>query len=44
MADADASDRWDEYVAGIGGWRGDVLTTVRRVVLAAAPGIVEEWK
>ncbi|MEO6205683.1 MAG: DUF1801 domain-containing protein [Mycobacteriales bacterium] len=35
---------WDAYVAGFAGWRGEVLTTVRRVVLAAAPGIIEEWK
>lgn len=44
MANADAPNRWDEHVAAIGGWRGDVLGTVRRVVLSAVPGIVEEWK
>lgn len=44
MADADPSQRWDEHVAAVGGWRGDVLDTARRVVLGAAPGIVEEWK
>lgn len=44
MADADALHRWDEHVAEVGGWRGDVLTTVRRVVLGAVPGMVEEWK
>lgn len=44
MTDADAVDRWDEYVAKVGGWRGEVLGAVRRVVLGAVPGIVEEWK
>lgn len=44
MASAGAVHRWDEHVAEVGGWRGDVLGTVRRVVLGAVPGIVEEWK
>lgn len=44
MADTHAADPWDEYVARVGGWRADVLATVRRVVLTAAPGMVEEWK
>lgn len=38
------ADTWDELLAEVGGWRADVLTAVRRVVLGAAPGIVEEWK
>lgn len=38
------ADRWDEHLAEVGGWRAEVLDTVRRVVLGAAPGIVEEWK
>jgi len=44
MADADALLRWDEHVAEVGGWRADVLGTVRRVVLGASPEMVEEWK
>lgn len=44
MANADASHRWDEHVAEVGGWRGGLLDIVRRVVLGAVPGIVEEWK
>ena len=44
MADPPASDRWDEYVAGVEGWRAELLTAVRRVVWGAAPGMVEQWK
>ena len=35
---------WDEHLAEVGGWHAYVLATVRRVVLGAVPGIVEEWK
>lgn len=44
VGDATSLDRWDQYVADVKGWRADVLGTVRRVVLGAAPGMVEEWK
>ena len=44
MVDTSASHLWDEHLAGVGGWRAEVLDTVRRVVLGAAPGMVEEWK
>ena len=44
MANADELHRWNEYVAEVGGWRADILATVRRVVLGAVPGMVEEWK
>ena len=37
-------DPWDELLTEVAGWRADVLTTVRRVVLGAAPGVVEQWK
>ena len=44
MTYPEGSQRWGEHVAAIGGWRGEVLDTVRRVVVGAAPGVVEEWK
>ena len=44
MSSAQASNRWDEHLAEVGGWRADVLGTVRRVVLGAVPGMVEDWK
>ncbi|RTL45649.1 MAG: DUF1801 domain-containing protein [Burkholderiales bacterium] len=34
----------DERIATLGGWRGDTLAALRAVILAADPGIVEEWK
>ena len=34
----------DAIVAAAGGWRGDALARLRRVVLSADEGIVEEIK
>src|SRR5262249_55551068 len=39
-----ASERIDELIAGIGDWRGKTFAGVRKVILAADPDIVEEWK
>ncbi|MCB1516330.1 MAG: DUF1801 domain-containing protein [Hyphomicrobiaceae bacterium] len=46
MAEAveNASERIDQYIVDTGDWRGATLSAVRRAVLAADPGIVEEWK
>ncbi len=46
MADSksDASKLIDDRIRELGGWRGEALTKVRRVILNANPGIVEEWK
>lgn len=38
------SARIDEYIAGIGDWRSDVLATIRRVMRAADPAVTEDWK
>jgi hypothetical protein len=38
------SARIDQLIAGIADWRGEMLTKVRKAILAADPGIVEEWK
>ena len=38
------SERIDQYIAGIADWRGPVLATIRRVVLAADPAVTEDWK
>jgi len=40
----DASARIDERIADLGGWRGEALADVRKMIKAALPGIVEEWK
>jgi hypothetical protein len=39
-----ASASIDERIEKLGDWRGKTLATVRRIVHAADPEIVEEWK
>lgn len=39
-----ASQRIDARIAELGGWRGATLARVRALILAAHPGITEEWK
>jgi hypothetical protein len=39
-----ASDKIDELIAGIEDWRGTTFAAVRRAILEADDGIVEEWK
>ena len=34
----------DARIAELGDWRGAMLARLRAAILAAAPGIVEEWK
>ena len=33
----------DGRIAELGDWRGETLATVRALILAADPGIIEEW-
>jgi hypothetical protein len=40
----EASAKLDRTIEELGDWRGEPLAEVRRVILAADPGIVEEWK
>jgi hypothetical protein len=39
-----ASEKIDQLIAGIADWRGKTLANVRKAVLEADKGIVEEWK
>jgi hypothetical protein len=39
-----ASEEIDAAIDEIGGWRGEALARVRRLILGAEPGIVEEVK
>jgi len=39
-----ASERIDQYIAGIPDWRGEVLATIRRIMLESDPGVTEDWK
>ena len=34
----------DTRIQELGDWRGETLARMRKLILAAAPGIVEEWK
>jgi hypothetical protein len=38
------SERIDQLIAKLTGWRGETLAGVRKAILAADPEIVEEWK
>jgi hypothetical protein len=33
-----------QYIAGFADWRGTVLAHLRKLILEADPGIIEEWK
>jgi hypothetical protein len=46
MADstANASERIDERIRELGGWRGETLAKARAAIRAADPEIVEDWK
>lgn len=37
-------ERIDQYIAELLDWRGQTLASLRKAILAADPGIVEEWK
>jgi hypothetical protein len=39
-----ASDRIDERVRELGGWRGETLARMRKLIRDALPDVVEEWK
>ena len=39
-----ASALIDERIAGLGDWRGPTLARMRALILAADPGVIEEWK
>jgi len=39
-----ASTLIDERIETLGGWRGEMLATLRALIHEADPGIMEEWK
>jgi hypothetical protein len=41
---AAASKLIDQRIKELGDWRGEMLAKLRALILAADPGIVEEWK
>lgn len=44
MTDTSASEKIDARIAELGGWRGDMLANIRRLIREADPEVVEEWK
>src|SRR5262249_50173102 len=42
--DSSASQRITDLIAKLGDWRGKVLARLRKIILAAAPDLTEEWK
>jgi hypothetical protein len=39
-----ATEQIDQLITGLTDWRGQTLAHVRRIILAADDGIIEEWK
>jgi hypothetical protein len=42
--DTNPSQIITQYIAELGGWRGELLARLRRLILDADPDLVEEWK
>ena len=39
-----ASQQIDNYINGMGDWRGKTIARLRKLILDAAPDLAEEWK
>jgi hypothetical protein len=39
-----ASRHIDDRILELADWRGETLGQIRKLILQAAPGIIEEWK
>ena len=44
MSTINASDQITSHINETSGWRGKMLARLRKVILDAAPSLVEEWK
>jgi hypothetical protein len=42
--DTEAARKIDARIEELGDWRGQTLARVRKIIKAADPGVVEEWK
>lgn len=38
------SELIDQKIAGLADWRGEMLATLRALILKSDPGVTEEWK
>jgi hypothetical protein len=43
-ASTEVALRISHHIAALGDWRGALLSELRALILAAEPGVVEEWK
>src|SRR3979411_2369815 len=39
-----ASEKITGHINGVGGWRGNMVARLRKVILDSAPGLIEDWK
>jgi hypothetical protein len=39
-----ASEQISRHISGLGGWRGETMAQLRKLIRDAAPELVEEWK
>ncbi len=39
-----ATQQIDNYIHGMGDWRGKMIARLRKLILEAAPDLTEEWK
>lgn len=44
MTDKSAAEKIDARIAELGGWRGEMLANIRRLIKEADPAVIEEWK
>jgi len=44
MGKTNASEQISAHIQKVGGWRGEMLAALRKVILDAVPGLIEEWK
>jgi len=44
MADLTPSQQIDAYIKGLTDWRGTLLARLRKLILASASDLTEEWK
>ena len=44
MLKISASEEITNYINGLSGWRGKMVARLRKTIVEAVPGLVEEWK
>ncbi|MGV3605846.1 MAG: DUF1801 domain-containing protein [Planctomycetaceae bacterium] len=44
VAEGSAAELIDGRIEELGGWRGETLARMRKLILEAVPGVTEEWK